>query len=312
MNYNDQYVKSVAATTAIFTLPAISGGFVWFYFLTPLPLIFLPIWLGFEKGVTVIAHSILISGMVALLLGSLSVLFFSLCLLPVGFVLARSINRKESLLQSALQGAVWLAAIWLFSGVLLSAVGHTNIYFDVLKSIDTSVEAAYTAYNQSPEISADIKYELQTVFTRIRELIPKIFPGILIVSIFSTIFINMTMATVLLKKNNCPSWQRFSLFRLPDHLVWTIILGGMLLITPTDGFKALGMNLLIVFGSLYFMQGLSVITTFFIKWSVPKSVQALILIFLIIQAYGFLLLAVLGIAETWADFRKTAEDKPDQ
>jgi uncharacterized protein YybS (DUF2232 family) len=311
MNYNGQYVKSVAAATAIFALPAISGGFVWFYFLTPLPLIFLPIFLGFEKGVAVLAHSILISGVLALALGSLSVLFFSLCLLPVGFVLARSINRKESLLQSALQGAVWLAAIWLFSGVLLSAFSQSNIYLEVLNSIDTSIEVAYTAYSQSPEISADIKHELQSVFTRIRELIPKIFPGILVVFVISTIFINMTFAAALLMKNNCPRWQSFRLFRLPDHLIWTIILGGMLLFTPAEGLKAIGLNLLIVFGSLYFIQGLSVTTTFFAKWSVPKAVQVFVLFFLIIQAYGFLLLALLGIAEIWADFRKSTVSKPD-
>jgi len=308
MNYNGQYVKSVAIATAIFTFPAISAGFIWFYFLTPLPLIFLPIYLGFEKGMTIIAHSILISGMVALFFGSLSVLFFSLCLLPVGFILARSINRKESLFQSALQGVVWLAAIWLISGILISLFSHTNIYSDALDNIDGSIEAAYTAYNQSPDVSADVKYELQTVFTRLRELTPKVFPGILLAFVIGTIFINMTIATILLMKTNCPRWESFRLFRLPDQLIWAIILGGLLLFIPVDGIKTIGMNLLIVFGSLYFIQGLSVVTTFFVKWSVPKPLQALILIFLIIQGYGYLMLALLGIAEIWLDSRKPTDN----
>nr|MBF0222119.1 DUF2232 domain-containing protein [Desulfobulbaceae bacterium] len=308
MNFNGQYLKSVLATTAIFALPTISGGVALLYFLTPLPLVFLPIYLGFEKGFKIILHSILLSGVIALAFGSLSVLFFSLTLLPVGFVLARSINRKESLQLSALYGALALATIWFLTWLLLSASSQSNIYVDVLKSIDTSLEEAYTVYRQSSEISADIKVELQAIFTRVRELIPVIFPGILAVIVFGTVFINMTLANGLLTSRNCPSWPSFRHFKLPDHFVWPVILGGVLLFTSTGWLKAAGLNLLLVFGSLFFIQGLSVLITFFSKWSVPKLVRILILFFLIIQAYGFLLLALLGIAEIWANFRKPVDE----
>lgn len=311
MNFNGQYVKSVVATTAIFALPTISGGVALLYFLTPLPMIFLPIYLGFEKGFKVIVHSIVISGVIALVFGSLSVLFFSLTLLPVGFVLARSINRKETIQLSALRGVLTLAVIWFLSWLLLSATSQTNTYVEILHSIDTSLEGAYTAYSQSPEISADIKVELQSVFSRVRELIPVIFPGILVVIVIGTVFINMTLSNGLLAKRNCPSWPSFRSFHLPDQMVWAIILGGVLLFTSTGWLKAVGLNLLLVFGSLFFIQGLSVLTTFFSKWSVPQLVRILILFFLIIQAYGFLLLALLGIAEIWANFRKPVEEIHD-
>ena len=313
MNYDRQYLKSVGITTGIFALPAITSGFSWLYLLAPFPLIFFPIYLGFNKGFKIVGHSILISGVLALIFGSLATLIFSLSMLPVGFVLARSINRKETLERSALQGAILMIAIWLFSGLLASVISQQNIYAEVLKSIDNSLEAAYTAYSQSPEISADIQYELQSLFTRIRSLIPQIFPGILIVSVISTIFINMTLSNALLIRNNCPSWPHFTNWKLPDQLIWVTILGGVLQFIAVTGLKALGLNLLLVFGALYFIQGLAVMTTFFGKWSVPKLVRILIIFFLVIQAYGFLLVALLGVADTWGDFRKPKEPpKPEE
>lgn len=308
MKYDGQHLKSVAVATATFTLPAVAGGLIWLYFLAPLPVIFFLIYQGFDKGFKIIGHSVLVSMLLTLLFGSLSVLLSALSLLPVGFVLARSINRKESVQHSAMQGVLLLAGIWLISWTIVGVSSQSNVYTDVLKAIDVSLEAAHTAYSQSPDISADVQYELQSIFTRVRELIPRVFPGIMAVSVISTIFINMALANALLIKRNCPSWQHFSLFRLPDYLVWPLICGGVLQFSGVSGYSTIGLNLLIVFGSLYFFQGLSVVMTYFSRWSVPRPVRLLIVFFLVIQAYGFLTLTLLGVADIWADFRKPRND----
>jgi uncharacterized protein YybS (DUF2232 family) len=300
--YDRDYLRGVALTTALLTLPSISVGMAWLFFIAPLPLIYFPIALGFDKGFKIILHATLISCGLALLNGTIAVLFISLSLMPAGFILARCLNRKESIHQAFAKGTVTLGLTWLLAGVLISTINQVNLYQEVLHQIDTGLVEAYDTYSKAPEVSLDAKAELQTAFARIREVTPKILPGVLVTMTFSTVFFNMLLANWLLKKKEVAAWGDLSRWRLPESFVWVFILGGILLFLP-GAMNTVGMNLLIITVTLYFFQGFEVFNHLCLRWSVPNTIRVLLIFFLVIQAYGFILLALLGLADIWADFR---------
>jgi len=302
-SYDREYLKGVVLSTAMLTLPSLTVGMAWIFFISPLPLIYFPIAHGFDKGFKIVFHATLISFGVALLTGTIPVLLFTLSLMPAGFTLARCLNQKQSIENAFAKGSIALGLSWIVAGVLIGTVNHINLYHEVLKQIDAGLVGAYETYSKAPEIPLDVQIDLQASFARIRETTPKIFPGVLATITLSTIWLNIMLANWLLKKTGATAWGDLSQWRLPDPLVWVFIVGGMLLFIPGE-MNIVGLNLLIVMVTLYFMQGFEVFNYLSMKWSVPNPIRHLIIFFLIIQGYGFILLAMLGLGDIWADFRK--------
>jgi len=301
--YDREYLRGLALCTALLTLPALAVGMAWLFFLAPLPLIYFPIALGFDKGFRIVLHATLIATGIALLTGTLPVLLCSLSLLPAGFMVARSLNRKGSIQDAFATGTITLGLIWLLSGTLIGAANHINLYQEVLVQIDAGLASAYDTYSKEPNIPVDTQVELQAAFTRIREVTPKIFPGVLATITFGTVWFNILLANWLLQRNGHSGWGDMSQWRLPDPLVWVFIAAGVSLFFPGP-MNTIGLNLLIVTVTLYFMQGYEVFNHLCRKWSVPNLIRVLLMFVLVIQAYGFILLAILGLADIWADFRK--------
>lgn len=301
--YDREYLRSLALCTALLTLPALAVGMAWLFFLTPLPLIYFPIALGFDKGFKVVFHATLLAVGIALISGTLPVLLCSLSLLPAGFVIARSLNLKEQINKAFSSGTITLGLTWLLSGALIGAVNHINLYHEVLAQIDVGLSSAYDTYSQQPDIPLETQIELQAAFTRIREITPKIFPGILAAITFSTVWFNLLLANWLLKRSGHSGWGDMRQWRLPEPLVWVFIVAGVSLFLPGP-MQTIGLNLMIVTTTLYFMQGYEVFNHLCQRWSVPNLIRVLLMFILVIQAYGFILLALLGLADIWADFRK--------
>ena len=118
-------------------------------------------------------------------------------------------------------------------------------------------------------------------------------------------WLNILMANWLLKKKGIAAWEDFQELKLPEWLVWIFILAGLGLFGPSQSLlNNLGLNLLIITGTLYFIQGFAVISSLFNKWSVPNPVRVVFFFFIIIQAYSIILLTLLGLADIWLNFRK--------
>jgi len=304
-SYSGQYyLLAIAGTAAVFTIPSLPGGFFWFYFFTPLPVIYYLVSLGFDRGLKIVAYAALITGALTLAIGNLQALLFSFSLLPTGIMLARSINRQENIYRAGLTGIISLGLTWLALGIIFSSISHVNLYTAILKDIDTGLTKAYETYTKSPDFPVESKAELQAVFTKMRQLVPRIFPGSLMVSALCTVWLNMTLANWLLKRQRIRVWDDFHLWRLPEPLIWLLIGGGLLLFAPGQILNTVGINVVLILGALHFFQGLAVMASFMEKWSVPRPIKFFIFFIITIQAYGIILLAFIGIVDIWADFRK--------
>lgn len=293
-------------TGGIFALPAITGSFVWLCFLSPLPVFYYLVALGQERGTKIILRAALAAGILAIIGRVVPVLVFSLSMIPVGFILASSLKKEETPVKAAFKSALYIAATWVFLALAISSAYKANFYSEILNNIDFGLSSAFENYKLTAKLPPETIFEIEAAFTELRNLVPMIFPGIICMTVLGTVWINIISGDWLFKRKSksLSPWPDFRHWRLPEHLVWGVIVSGVFLFLPGSTFSSLGMNLLMVLGLIYFFQGLAVMASMLEKWTVPVPIKVFLYVLLVVQAYGMLILVALGLADVWLDFRK--------
>ena len=292
---------------AVFSLPAIHPNMTgWLSSLVPLPVFYYLIFFGREQGSIIIRNAILLSGGIALVFGSLPLLIFSLTLVPLGFVFFYAAKKKAPPAQAGFNGILVLGGAWLLFWAGLGIIEQINPYRELLVALDQGLSRAFSLYQEDSGLPAATLQNLETAVEQLKLFIPKILPALLFIGILYTVWMNQALGNWLLKKKNqsLAPWQDFKEWQLPDKLVWGLIYGAGALFFLSGPLNTIGLNIVIVWGALYFLQGLAVLVSLLHKWSVPQPLRLLIYAFFVIQTFGLVLLSIIGLAEVWTDLRR--------
>lgn len=310
----DINISGTALAASVWTLPVIVPGFLWLQFFSPLPVFYYLYVSGYSKGINTLAAALLLTGFIAIATSAVSALVFSIVLLPAGYSMARSAVMGGSPAKTGLNGLITLLVGWFIWSLIYGLTHQVGLYQEILTSVDGSIEAAAQAIVNSSELSGEHSDQLQQTFKNLRVLLPGIMPGLLLTTMLNSIFCNLLMGHWLLRRfsRSKISWPPFREWRLPDRLVVAIITAGVLVLLPVETAKIFGLNLLFVTGTLYLFQGLAVLATLLNKWSVPVTLKALVYLLILVQAYGVIMLAFLGIADIWVDFGKEKPESPPE
>lgn len=295
-------IKGTVLTLALFlayvTFPVIGllpGIF------TPLPGIYYYLKRGAATGVALFA----LTSIVLLLLGdpTVAVLYLlqsglAALLIPFFFMQGKGSAR-------AIAYAVGIN----FLLIVLLAIGYglwtgVNLTELLLKGIETSTNQAIALYEKQGLKDEDIK-QLAAGIHQAGQFIGRVFPALLLVSLATIASLNMTMVFRLAAKY-LPTLAKaddFKSFRNPDMLVWVVIVAGFAMLLPYHESSQVALNLLLVTGFFYFLQGLAVVLAFFQRITVPAIARMLFWLVLIFQPYLVLAIAVLGIFDIWGNFR---------
>jgi hypothetical protein len=154
----------------------------------------------------------------------------------------------------------------------------------------------------------------------ILRFIPKILPGIIVVSFFVISLLNYLFSYMIFKKFSIEieKFKQFTGWDVPWYYIWGIIAGLLLVLIPGIGGAAvgsgsafgsladiLGYNLLVIFGMLYMVLGISVLWGIFERFKIGFLFRILIIIFLwFFFGFALIIFPVLGIIDIWANFRK--------
>lgn len=101
-----------------------------------------------------------------------------------------------------------------------------------------------------------------------------------------------------------PDFGSLNYWKSPDILVWGLIGAGSIMLFSSEMLKILGSNLLIIFMVIYFFQGIAVVSFFFEKKNVSRTVRTILYSFIIIHQLSLILIIGIGLFDVWADFRK--------
>jgi uncharacterized protein YybS (DUF2232 family) len=178
----------------------------------------------------------------------------------------------------------------------------------LLKGINSSTEQAVAIYGKQGLSPEDLELLTQGI-RQAGSLIARIFPALLLVTLGSIAALNMAVIARLREKRlpDIPEPEELLSFRNPDILVWVVIAGGFALLVPAEEINRAGLNVLVVCGFVYFIQGLAVVLAFFKRITVPSFARIIFWLVLAFQPYLVMALAILGLFDIWGDFRVTKQ-----
>lgn len=299
-------IRAIAVTALVFTVPTVFVGLDWLHCLMPLPVCYFLSAYGQKRGGAIIAGALAIASGVSLWAGALPGLLFSLTLLPVGFILAKAERKNESAQRAGLESVGYLVLVWLVAGWLIGMATQTNPYLELRQSLDKGFEATFTLYRDSGHFPADDLEAIKVFIDALRIQVARLFPALLLTSIICTVWLNIVVSQWLLRRRDPSRTNREDLknWRLPELLVWPVILAGIALVVPDEKLNTMGLNAGLVLLVLYLSQGLAIVSSLMQKWSLPLAIRAITYSLLFLQAYGIAFVAALGLADIWVDFRK--------
>lgn len=299
---------ATAVAASAWALPAINPAFMGLQIFAPLPAFYFLVESGQRRGITTLAAALLLSGIVGLLVGQAGVFMFTAMMLPAGLILGKEVlNKQSSPVRTGAKSLLVLVLVWLFWALLygFDRPGSAGIYSDIVTSLDAGLVEVGGTLKGNTRLEPEQALEVEAAISRLRSLLPRVMPGLLFTTMLNIIFFNMVIGQYLLRRRNAEliSWPPFAAWRLPDPLVALVIVAGFCLLLPMQIIKDIGLNLLLVAGTLYFFQGLALLTSLLNRWSVPGLLRALIFLLLLVQAYGIVLLSAAGLIDVWTDLR---------
>lgn len=223
----------------------------------------------------------------------------------MGPIFVEAFSRSRSL-ERAMAGAVLMTLLLQGSLLSMHAFELGMAPWTLLgKGIDEAVRASievYGAMGMEPQTVA----RLRSVAPALSRAIAAIVPGTIIaidLLLFWWTLVVHRKGFVLLGKQG-PGPETLGSWGIPYPWVWVTIGAGILVLLPGSIFPGIGANLLIVMGTLHFLQGVGVIATFFQKRGVPRFIRGILYALIFFQQFFLLAVAVLGLFDIWFDFRR--------
>lgn len=242
----------------------------------------------------------------------------AILIIAVSLIFKNSINRDKSKLFTI--GSVFLifyGAVLLYI-VLESAVNRTNFVSEFFKNYNTYVDQISSDQFVSGYAGLLLidRSQLDAVFKQVQDIlrfIPYVIPGILVV-LFSFISVMNYVATCVVLRRygiHIKLFLSFKEWELPWYYCWGAILGLVAVLIPSGGqslgriIDIIGFNLIIIFGLLYLVLGISVL------WGILERFKVIFIwrigIFVIMGLFfgvAILIMPFLGLIDIWVNFRR--------
>lgn len=270
---------------------------------TPFPLIIIYYLFGRRAG-------LLASGAIALLLtlavgkefGVLFVVQYALMAFLVGELARRGYEWNPIMIAGTI--------VPLLAGGILLAIYSAGLEHSLITSLQTmvadNIRSTFKMYTDMG-ISFDQQMMGEKEIAAISKTMVTIIPAILTVGAIMSVVINALAARYMVAKRYGATLFRgvdVAFWGVPDSLIWVTIGGGIFMLLSFGVARIIGMNILIVMGSLYFLQGISVTVFLFKKWGLHILVKMAIYGIILSQPIFWVLTILFGLADIWVDFRK--------
>ena len=303
-NISKDIISGIAIIGLIFTastyLPII--GFFFSLFI-PLPILFYRSKLGRTTGIIVYILSIII---MIVMTGSISLdIFFFAELLLLGFVLSELFEMRLSIdktISYACASVLITVIVILF---FYSNLSNTGIYTLASEYISRNLELTMAMY-ESLGVPEESIHVISNSMEKIHYVLIRIIPAMLISLTLFVSWTSLLIAKPLLKAKNIffPDFDSLKLWKAPEFMVWLFIGCGVMLILPDNSFKILGLNGLIILLTIYFFQGIAIVSFYFEKKNVPRIFRIFLYSVLALQQLVLLSVIGLGFFDMWINFRK--------
>lgn len=275
---------------------------LFFALLTPLPFLYYATRLGLRDGVKIAVFTLLFVGLLANLAGysQMMVSCFESSLL--GLILSELYRRRITLGLTIVLGtcSVLIVSVLLLSLVTSSEkMGSTEMNLESYESRNEEIIQVYKDLG----IDEDKAIQYQEV---IEDIIPKIYPAMFILGTALNVCFIVLLSRRLLRFKDLPypDFGPMDRWQAPELMVWGVIATGFALFLTTGSIELFAVNALIVMAAVYVFHGLSIAQFFLNKYHTPLLGRLGVYLLIFILPYFLVTLAIAGLFDQWADFRK--------
>jgi uncharacterized protein YybS (DUF2232 family) len=273
--------------------------------LTPLPFLYYTTKLGLSKGLKLFVLSMFSVGLVGTWTGHPQSILFAAQFSLLGLFLSVLFYRGLGIGRTIALGTVFLLA--LSSAFLLyAALGRDMGPWELVRAyLGENLKAAFGTYEEM-----GVPPEHVTAFREYRDgvirFLLKIFPALTILGTGFAVWINVILALRLFRATELDFPDHFQpdRWRAPENLVWLLLASGFALFLTSGSIQFIALNVLIVVMAVYTFHGLSIIVFFLEKYQMPSWVRVGVYLLLVLQQLFLAVLALAGLFDQWADFRK--------
>lgn len=270
--------------------------------LTPAPTALAIIWRGLPTAWYVPGCAGVLGSLILCLLDSSHSIPYLLALIGMGAIIGYGSRNQWSPEKTI--GVSSLLVIGIAG--LFSILVFSETKGEMVRLIEQDLQGAISATLKQFGSSSVETQELERDLLDAVPLIVRIIPGVFISCTLGISWLNFLISRRFCRAVGIESCirEKLTLWKTPEFIVWFVIAGGLMSLLPMGDLKLLGLNLLIVIGTIYFFQGLAIVSFYFEKWKMPFFVKGFVYAVLFLQQFALMATAVLGLFDVWFDFRK--------
>ena len=303
----------VMATLVIFSMSVFMPvvGFLFSMFI-PLPILFYRAKLGRRHGMIVPLVAIAVMGLV---FGGLTmdILFFS-GLMFLGFAISEMFEKELSVEMTVVAACCIVLGAGLAGILLYSMVADTGIYALVSAYVATNLALSLDLYKGIgiPQETIDT---ISGSLDQIQFVLVRILPSLAAASTLFVAWTNLIAARPIMERRGLsfPDFGHLNQWRAPEPLIWGVIGCGLILFLPATDIRLIGVNGLLVLLTIYFFQGIAIVSFFFEKKKLPRAIRVVLYMMIALQQLFLLVIICIGLFDMWINFRKidTNKHEPD-
>ncbi|MFA6822875.1 MAG: DUF2232 domain-containing protein, partial [Geobacter sp.] len=187
---------------------------------------------------------------------------------------------------------------------VMAATAGQNLLTMAQQEVANGMSQALKLYEQqqglNPQDLETIKQGLQNIAATLLRILPALGTlNLLLVASISLLFLRR----MAIQRSLTLKVEPFTSFRVPDLLIWPLIVAGFSMLATTPLITTPALNVLAVLAVLYFCQGLAVLLTMIARTSYAGVLKMMLIAVLLLQPYLAPVVAFIGIFDLWGDFR---------
>jgi len=187
--------------------------------------------------------------------------------------------------------------------VIFAAQQDISLADSIGRYVEKETELALNLANDG-NLSIEQQEQYRAAVTGMGEFLKQTLPAWAVSVFGAMLLLQVLLLSALAKGRYLVKGPTFSRWSVSEYLVWPLIAAGFAVAFGGGPTRLIGLNLLVVFLPIYFLQGLAVVTYFFQKKQVSPMLRALGYTLIALLNPMPMIVTAIGVFDMWADFRK--------
>jgi uncharacterized protein YybS (DUF2232 family) len=255
------------------------------------------------------------AAVMGLVFGGLTMdIFFFSGLMLLGFVMSEMFEKALSVEMTIVAACSIVLGAGLIGILLYCTVADAKLVTLVSAYVATNLALSLDLYRGIgiPQETIDA---ISGSLDQIQYVLVRILPSLSAASILFVAWTNLIAARPIMERRGLyfPDFGRLNCWRAPEPLIWGVIGCGLIMFLPATGIRLIGVNGLLVLLTVYFIQGIAIVSFYFEKKRLPRTIRVVLYMMIAFQQLFLLVIICIGLFDMWINFRKidTNKREPD-